>query len=274
MDTLPSGPPTRGINSVGVPPAVLASTAFNAHPVALRIAGVRETNRTLFRMLDDATSTGECVQAFDIYMRTVFGLDGQGWTDARGRRRFRSSYLRLLQGWSHDANQGEGAVLKGWVESRFGLLPTFHRCELGRYPSPAWMAYTEQKMAARFHNNAIQLQLELLYEYGQWMLGRGAVLACSADPHHMRLYRGTNDLQAHTVAEHGPRERTVRLNNLVSFTCDREVACTFGDAILEAQVPRVKIVALNALLPGGHVLRGEGECLVIGGDYRVHWSYA
>lgn len=256
------------INSVGVPPALLASAAFNAHPAPLRIAGVHETNPALFRMLADARTPGEAVEAFDIYMRTVFGIDGKGWTDAQGRRRFRSSYLRLLQGWGRDANGPEGAVLKGWVESRFGLPPNFHGEKLGRYPSPAWMAYVEQKMSGLFHGNSIQLQLELLYEYVQWMLRR-------ADPArtHLTLFRGVNDIDAHEVVErHGRRELTLRLNNLLSFSADREIASTFGAAILEARVPVVKIVAHGALLPG-HVLTAEAEYLAIGGDYRVTLAY-
>lgn len=257
------------INCVGVPPLLLASAAFNANPTPLRIAGVHETNPVLFRMLADASSIEESIEAFDIYMRSVFGIDGQGWLDANGRRRFRSSYLRLLQGWGHDANGPEGAVLKGWVESRFGLLPTFHGCKLGRYPSPAWVAYIEQKMSARFHNNSIQLQLELLYEYVQAMLRR----FCTASGSHLTLYRGVNGIESHDiVARHGKRELTVRLNNLVSFSTDREIASTFGDMILQAEVPLVKILTHNAFLPG-HVLTGEGEYLVIGGDYTVRFSY-
>lgn len=262
-------PSASSINCVGVPPSLLASPEFNAHPTALRIAGVHETNPVLFRMLADAGSAHESVEAFDIYMRSVFGIDGQGWVDAQGRRRFRSSYLRLLQGWGHDANGPEGAVLKGWVESRFGLLPTFHGVKLGRYPSAAWMAYTEQKMSARFHNNSIQLQLELLYEYVQAMLRRFPPV-CGP---YLTLYRGVNGIESHdVVATHSKRELTVRLNNLVSFSTDREIASTFGDMILETQVPLVKILTHNAFLPG-HVLTGEGEYLVIGGDYTVRFSY-
>lgn len=261
-------PYAGSINSVGVPPALLASTQFNAHPVPLRIAGVHETNPALFRMLADAATPAEAIEAFDIYMRTVFGIDGQGWRDANGRRRFRSSYLRLLQGWGRDANGVEGAVLKGWVESRFGLRPNFHGEKLGRYPSPAQMAYLEQKMSGLFHGNSIQLQLELLYEYVQWMLRRQAP-ACA----HLTLFRGVDGIDAHdVVARHGRRELTLRLNNLLSFSGDREIASTFGAAILEAQVPVVKILAHGALLPG-HVLASEGEYLVIGGDYRVTFAY-
>ena len=160
-------------------------------------------------------------------------------------------------------------MLKGWVESRFGLLPTFHKEPLGRYPSRAWMTYVEEKMCARFHNNSIQLQLDLLYEYCQWMLARYIF----PSRRHLTLYRGVNDLsEHHVVSTLSRREAIVRQNNLISFTDDREVADQFGDTILEVQVPLVKILFFNGLLPGP-VLKGEGEYLVIGGDYRVQMSY-
>ena len=45
--------------------------------------------------------------------------------------------LVLLQGWGLDANGPAGAVLKGWVESRFGIVPIFHKAPLQRFPSAA-----------------------------------------------------------------------------------------------------------------------------------------
>ncbi|ODU66492.1 MAG: hypothetical protein ABT00_22145 [Bordetella sp. SCN 68-11] len=82
-----------------------------------------------------------------------------------------------------------------------------------------------------------------------------------------------NDLsEHHVVSTLSRREAIVRQNNLISFTDDREVADQFGDTILEVQVPLVKILFFNGLLPGP-VLKGEGEYLVIGGDYRVQMSY-
>ena len=68
------------------------------------------------------------------------------------------------------------------------------------------------------------------------------------------------------------RHVVLRLNNLVSFTAERDMASWFGDYILEAQVPAAKIFFRNDLLPN-HPLKGEGEVLVIGGDYRTTASY-
>ncbi|MBI2311496.1 MAG: NAD(+)--dinitrogen-reductase ADP-D-ribosyltransferase [Betaproteobacteria bacterium] len=261
-------PRSHSTNLVGIPTGLLASSAFNEHPLKLSINGVRETNPALFAMLEDATCAAEAMEAFQNYMRTVFGLEPQQ-RRGEGGQRFRASYLRLLAGWGFDANGPEGAVLKGWVESRFGILPTFHKGPLGRYPSPAWIAYVVEKMSARFHNNSIHLQLDLLYEYCQWMLAR----FLSPGRHHLTLYRGVNDFAEHQLIEPlGRREAIARQNNLVSFSAERDIADQFGDTILEARVPVAKIVFFNALLPG-HVLRGEGEYLVIGGDYRVRLAY-
>jgi NAD+--dinitrogen-reductase ADP-D-ribosyltransferase len=64
----------------------------------------------------------------------------------------------------------------------------------------------------------------------------------------------------------------VRLNNLVSFTSERELAESFGDIILEVEAPTVKILFFNSLLPR-HALKGEGEFVVIGGDYQAKALY-
>jgi NAD+--dinitrogen-reductase ADP-D-ribosyltransferase len=59
----------------------------------------------------------------------------------------------------------------------------------------------------------------------------------------------------------------------VSFSFSRERADEFGAWILKAEVPVVKLLFFNDLLPR-HPLKGEGEALVIGGDYLVSASYA
>ena len=62
------------------------------------------------------------------------------------------------------------------------------------------------------------------------------------------------------------------MNSLASFTSERDVADCFGDTIIEANVPLGKLVFFNTLLPT-HPLKGEGEFLVIGGDYCVSAGY-
>ncbi len=262
-------PACHSTNLVGLSTALLASTAFNARPERLRIAGVREMNGSLFDMLDEAESLFEAGEAFNCYMMAMFGLDPeQREPGKRGPRRYRSSFFRLLKGWGYDSNSPEGAVLKGWVESRFGLAPTFHKRVIDG-AGPVWAAYVEEKMSSRFHNNAIYVQLDMLYEFCQWALSRFA----APDRTHLTLYRGTNSFDEHqVVTKLDRRRRVVRINNLASFTSDRDTAGCFGDVILEIRVPTAKIAFFNALLPR-HPLKGEGEYLVVGGDYVAEVRY-
>lgn len=264
-------------NLVGVPTGLLASDAFNRARLPLRIAGVRESNSGLFKMLDRVGSAGDAAETFAAYMEVVFGLHPeQRGPELRGgarrggdsRRRYRSSYIRLIRGWAHDSNGPEGAVLKGWAESRFGLFPTYHKVPLRRFSSPAWMRYVEEKMCSRFHGNAIFGQLDLVYEFAQWSLAR-----FQPEARCRRLYRGVNDFDEHPIVERlDPRTVIVTLNNLVSFSGERDIAGCFGSYILEADVPCSKIVFFNGLLAAAP-LAGESEYLAIGGDYRVRASY-
>ncbi|MGA8147558.1 MAG: NAD(+)--dinitrogen-reductase ADP-D-ribosyltransferase [Gallionellaceae bacterium] len=254
-------------NLVGVPTGLLASVSFNDYPIPLCISGTRESHRSLFERLDQLTDAVEAGRMFQDYMALVFGLDQE--PDKSERRRYRASYLRLLKDWGFDANSPAGAVLKGWVESRFGLFPTFHKVPVSRFNSRAWIQYMEEKMSSRFNNNAINMQFDLLYEFSQWMLLRFH----ATGKKHLVLYRGTNDLREQQLIQQlDARNAIVRLNNLVSFTSQRSIADEFGDTIIEAEVPVAKVLFFNDLL-SAHPLRGEAEWLVIGGDYRVKMSY-
>lgn len=259
-------------NLVGLPVGLLGSPAFNAHPQPITIAGVRETHRGLFRLLDSAGDLPAASAVFRHFMEIVFGLaPPEPGASRNPRGRHRSSYLKLLQGWGLDANSAAGAVLKGWAESRFGLVPTFHKAPLGRFPSPAWITYIEEKGSSRFHNNCIHQQLDLLYEYCQWAIARFGQPARDF----LTLWRGVNDFNEQRVIAGDRRDRAcvLRLNNVVSFSTSRERADEFGDWILEARVPTVKILFFPGLLPGAP-LAGEGEVLVIGGEYEVVARYA
>ena len=139
-------PAGHSTNLVGVPTDLLASCAYNDHPVPLHVSGACEMNKSLFEMLAQAPDLPDAGIAFSQYMMAMFGIDPeqQEPTPARanGPRRYRSSYLRLLKGWGYDSNSREGAVLKGWVESRFGIFPTFHKEKLAR-SGTAWATYVE-----------------------------------------------------------------------------------------------------------------------------------
>ncbi|MBI5131239.1 MAG: NAD(+)--dinitrogen-reductase ADP-D-ribosyltransferase [Rhodopseudomonas palustris] len=257
-------------NLVGVPMGYLTDVAFNDQPVPLHIAGVREMNPSLFEMLGQAADLADAGEAFSCYMTALFGIDAeQRVRRAAGRSRFRSSFLDLVKGWGFDSNGAEGAVLKGWVESRFGISPTFHKQPIARIASPAWTTYVEEKMSSRFHNNAIYVQLDLLFEFCQWALAHFAASGST----HVTLYRGVNGFDEHQIVQRIDKRHVVmRLNNLTSFSSDRSIADCFGDTILTVRVPVPKILFFNRLL-SAHPLKGEGEYLVIGGAYRVTASY-
>lgn len=255
-----------GANLVGLSTPFLASLDFNAAPRALTVHGTRESHRGLFRLLRAATSREAEAEIFDHYMEVQFDLvpPGPGERTAEVNR-FVASYLRLLRAWGVDSNNAQGAVLKGWVESRFGLLPVYHKERLGRYPSAAWMRYYEEKTSSRFHNNGINFQLDLLYEFCQWSLRRRS----GPGARHIKLWRGSYNCEEQLVSGNlRDGECVVRLNNLVSFSLSPSRAEEFGDWILEVDVPTSKLLHFPGLLRE-RVFNSEEEYLVIGGDYQA-----
>lgn len=258
-------------NLVGLPTDYLGTVAFAEAPRPLHIAGARELNAPLFEMLGLAEDLEEAGRAFVDYMRAMFAVDREQRVDepGPGPRRYRSSYARLVSGWGFDSNSREGAVMKGWVESRFGIFPTWHKGRIDHIGTGTWTRYVEEKMASRFHDNSILTQLDLLYEFCQWALDRFVAPGQT----HMTLHRGVYDFDEHRAVQRIDRRRAiVRLNALVSFSADRDHAGCFGDLILTARVPVQKILYFSGLLPA-HPLQGEGEWLVIGGDYPVDTSW-
>ena len=266
-------------NLVGLPTPLLSSIAFNAHPQPLHIAGAREAAVGLFALLERCASADDAREVFAHYMKLAFGLArpeprapaGTVPACAAEQRRWRTSYLKLLQGWGMDSNGAAGAVLKSWVESRFGLVPTFHKAALTHYPSPAWIAYLEEKASSRYHNNNVFQQLDLLYEFCQWMLARFGLLGPAS---RLTMWRGSTRCEEQiTAGSLRQRRCTMRLNNLVSFTLSPAEAGCFGDWVLQAQVPLCKVLFLPGLV-SRNLLQGESEVLVIGGDYSMRARYA
>jgi NAD+--dinitrogen-reductase ADP-D-ribosyltransferase len=259
---------------------VLSSTAFNANPTPLSIAGTREAHPGLFALLNASPDLVEARDMFAHYLLIAFGLRKPGKQEqaslcAAEQRRWRSSWRKLLQGWGMDSNGTAGAVLKGWVESRFGLVPSFHKAPLARFPSDAWITYLQDKASSRHHNNNIHQQLDLLFEYCQWALrSHPPPSDGAASARHLRLWRGSNRFEEQIRVDHMQRRRcTVRLNNLVSFSQSQEAASCFGDWVFEVQVPVSKVLVFPGMLPG-QVLQGEQEVLALGGDYEVTARYA
>lgn len=256
--------PPFGPNLVGLPTASLASVAYALSPRQLQITGVREMNAPLFEMLDLAANLTEASEAFSKYMTAIFGLEPQQWRDApkKNGASFRCSFVRLLLGWEHDSSSREAAVLKGWVQSRFGLPPAHHGEKIFDVSDPSWRAYVEDNMGSGYHENSIYAQLDLLYEYVQWVL-RTMV---SPSQNHLRLYRGV-DRSSEQIIE-GEGMSLLRVNSLCSFTTDRDTADCFGSLVVSVQAPLTKILFANTLL-AFFPFRAEREVLLIGGDYPV-----
>lgn len=252
-------------NYCNLPPWVIASRHFNDNPQPLEIQGVKEANRFLFEKLSRIASQEERALIFNDFMSVKFQLHHwQEQATDTARRSIRNSYLRFLRGWMMDSNSVEGAVLKRWVESRMGITPTFHRARIAGIHSEAYFNFSVDVMKGSSRTNAIQSQLDLLYEYCQFELARKY-----PDTTGILLYRGTYDASEHDLLEQvSRREQIVRLNNLVSFTSDEERAWEFGSTVWEVRVPLCKIFFYNDLLPGS-IMKGEGEYLVVGGEFRV-----
>jgi NAD+--dinitrogen-reductase ADP-D-ribosyltransferase len=254
------------INRCNLPPAILGSLTFQRHPSPLRLDGVAELHRALFAALDALPDPAARARRFGDYMAVHFRLehlDEAGLDPAAPRGRGKANYQRLLRGWGFDADGRDGAVLKGWVESRFGLLPRFHGVPLRDFSAPGYRRYMEERAAGLCGTNALEAQLDLVYAYCQVELARRY-------PHSewLTLYRGANTLAQHEVLAQGANgSQIVLLNSLNSFSASRERAGEFGDHILCAEVPVAKIFFYSGLLP--HLLGGEDEYMVIGGLYEV-----
>lgn len=180
------------------------------------------------------------------------------------RKALKNSYLRFLRGWLFDSNSIEGAVLKSWVESRLGLAPLFHKEPLEDIHGASYYRYTVEKMQSAARTNAILRQLDLLYEFVQYKLQRQRTGQC-----HLILYRGINDFAEHQILEKTDKYHyLLRLNNLNSFINDFDRAWEFGSRVLKAEVPATKIFFCGRLLPKS-LLKGEGEYLIIGGEFDV-----
>ncbi|PKO84827.1 MAG: NAD(+)--dinitrogen-reductase ADP-D-ribosyltransferase [Betaproteobacteria bacterium HGW-Betaproteobacteria-11] len=263
------------INRCNLPATILGGLTFQRSPAALALDGVAALHRPLFELLDDIAEPDERARRFIGYMTSHFRLahpEEAGLTAGQPGTRGRASYLRVVRGWAFAPDGREAAVLKGWVESRFGLMPRHHGESLREPGSPAWQRYVAMRAAGLYGTNALEAQLDLLYTYGQYELARQFPRRT-----HIRLYRGVNRLGDHEIITAGDRPNgasapVVLLNNVSSFSRSRERAGEFGDQILIVDVPLPKIAFFSQLLPG--MLKAEDEYVVIGGLYRVRLATA
>jgi NAD+---dinitrogen-reductase ADP-D-ribosyltransferase len=129
----------------------------------------------------------ERARLFMAHMAAAFSLehpDEAGFADDAPRPRVKANYLRMVRGWAFDSDGLEGAVLKGWVESRFGLLPR-HRGAIRDFSGETYRGYLEMRSRGLYGTNALEAQLDLLYTYCQYELGRQR-----PGETHITLYRG------------------------------------------------------------------------------------
>lgn len=254
------------INRCNLPAAILGSLTYQRHPVPLTLDGVVELHKAFFQRLDAEPDAAARPGLFLNYMAAAFSLDRPeeaGYGRASTRARAKASYLRMVRGWAFDADGLEGAVLKGWVESRFGLLPRWHAGPIRDLSAEPYRRYLEMRARGLYGTNALEAQLDLLYTYCQYELHRQ-----NPGLTHLTLYRGVNRMGDHESLGQGEDgRRAVLFNSLASFTPSRERAGEFGDYILEASVPLAKVFFHHHLLPG--LLKGEDEYVVIGGLYEV-----
>lgn len=258
------------INRCNLPAVILGGITFQRYPTPIHIDGIRELHRDLFRRLEAQPDVVARVDVFRDYLTVRFcleELEAAGYTGgARQKKRARANWERLIRGWSFNSDNREGAVLKAWVESRFGLVPRFHGESLRDPSSPAWYRYQEDRSRGLYGTNALEAQLDLLYTWCQYEL-----TVRHRAVRHITLYRGVNRIGDHEVlgeTEHG--NPIILLNNLSSFTASRDRAGEFGDYILCADIPMEKILYHYGLMPDR--LQGEGEFLVIGGVVEVNLS--
>lgn len=258
-------PKLSSLNLCNIPPWALSSADFNRDPRPLEIQGVRQAHGYFFKKLETLEKWQDRAKLFQDYMDVAFHLhQWKAEQNTSGRLSLKNSYLRYLRGWMFDSNSIEGAALKGWAESRFGIPPIFHVEKIEDRDTEAHFRYVVHRTKGLERTNALYSQLDLLYEFGQSELGCRMPLGI-----HPTLYRGVHDFSEHSVLEETGKNRfIIRLNNLNSFTSDFEKAWEFGTKVMEVQVPLCKIFFDGSFLHSS-ILKGEEEAIVIGGDFDV-----
>lgn len=251
------------LNRCNLPASILGNHTYQQKPIPLKLDCVMELHVEFFRSIKSVQSAEHRSLLFREYMACAFLLGNSeeaGLDQSNSHKsRHKLDYLKLLRGWMFNADSIEGAIMKRWVESRFGLLTINHAGLLGQTNNNAERNYLNGFTEGLYNSNALESQLDLLYSYCQYEL---------SEPKHYQLYRGVNNLNQHTIIrESKDNEALLLLNNLNSFSDDLLTSETFGDLILDIKVPSSKIVYFPGLLSG--TLKGESEYLVIGGVYRA-----
>lgn len=253
------------INRCNLPAVILGSLTYQLKPSPLELDGVATLHRKFLDMLPACEEAAVRERMLHEYMSVSFcldALDEAGFDLSKPKGRGKLNYLKLIRGWHINSDAIEGAVLKSWAESRFGLLPRYHRAPIRDFSGEAYRIYLEQRATGLYNTNALESQLDLLYTWTQAELARRY-----PGQTHFHLYRGLNRWEAHEILGEYEGQTLVLLNSINSFSTDRERAEEFGDLVIETQVPLTKILCASALMPGK--LQGEGEVLALGGVYAV-----
>ncbi|MDR2689946.1 MAG: NAD(+)--dinitrogen-reductase ADP-D-ribosyltransferase [Azoarcus sp.] len=258
------------LNRCNLPTEALASFAFQLDPRSLELDGIHSLHHGLFERLDEEPDPTARVSLFRRHMNACFMLDAppeMGLSPSVRVDRSRMDYLCLLHGWMFSAESREGAVLKAWVESRFGLVTRYHCGMLDalRQGGETRAAFEHSVAAGLYNASALESQLDLLYSWGQYELGRR-----HPGQRHFTLYRGLSSLRTNLPRLDDGRQ-LVELNNLSSFSASLERADEFGNIVISCAIPAAKILVFPGLLPG--LLRSEDEYLVIGGVVAVRREY-
>ncbi|NVK18826.1 MAG: NAD(+)--dinitrogen-reductase ADP-D-ribosyltransferase [Methylocystaceae bacterium] len=248
------------INRCNIPSETLGSLGFQAHPRPLHLDGVHSLHKDLFTKLDVYPDPEDRQQQFIDYMNVHFAANDPA---RKQTKRHKASYQSLLRGWFFDSDSREAAVLKGWVESRFGLSPNFHRGRLNDKSSALYANFMQMRADGLYATYALEAQMDLLYSYCQYELSKLRIP--------ITLYRGVNRLEEFTILHKQDKRAVVLFNNLNSFSSDKETAGAFGDIIIKVRVPKEKILCFPALLD--QKFTSENEFMVIGGLYDVTLSY-
>lgn len=252
------------LNRCNLPPVILGSLTFQRFPERLTIDGINPFHADLFSQLAAYDDPQVRAEKFQDYMTVQFRLEHpEDAGGEAGRGRAKADYLRVLRGWFFDSDGREGAVLKSWAESRFGLTVRHHKGPIKSPDDPAFTQYFKDRADGLYNTNALESQLDLVHAYCQYELARRRPGAT-----HLTLYRGVNRLDDFEVLQTlSDREQVLLLNNVNSFTTDRDTAGEFGDYILTVETPIAKLFFFSGLLPGR--MMGENEYIVVGGAYAV-----
>ncbi|HLP76636.1 MAG TPA: NAD(+)--dinitrogen-reductase ADP-D-ribosyltransferase, partial [Candidatus Paceibacterota bacterium] len=183
------------LNRCNLSPWIIGSEEFQANPLAVEIDGARTTDGRLFRRLDAVSDAEERSRLFHDYLCAKFSLNEKHSPRAGAKAQSVYSYAHLLRGWGTDSNGPAGATLKAWVESRFGILATFHRGRLAD-GAAAREAFLRDRTRGNARSIGVLMQLDLLYTFCQDELRRRF-----PGERWKTLYRGTHDSNEYTIRE-------------------------------------------------------------------------